>query len=120
MKSNDLEQFSIALAKLATPLTEEQRKQVKSATKGIRGPHTDSFEKPTDADLEKTFPLPPEHEINQPLDESSHYDEGMRHYIFLPVFNLRNFQKSFYLFTKCSYLKYRWTNSFISLTGRRC
>ena len=90
MKSNDLEQFSIALAKLATPLSEEQRKQVKSATKGIRGPHTDSFEKPTDADLEKTFPLPPEHEINQPFDESSHNEEGTKHYIFLSLFKFGN------------------------------
>lgn len=76
MKSNDLDQFSIALTKLKTPLNDEQRKKVKSATRGIRGPYADSFEKPTDADLEQTFPLPPEHDINQPFDESTHNEEG--------------------------------------------
>ena len=76
MKANDVEQFSIALTKLATPLNIEQRKRIKSATKGIRGPHSDSFETPTDYELEKIFPLPPEHEINQPFDEASNPDEG--------------------------------------------
>ena len=76
MKANDVEQFSLALTKLATPLNIEQRKKIKSATKGIRGPHSDSFDTPTDHELVKTFPLPPEHEINQPFDEASHPDEG--------------------------------------------
>ena len=76
LKANDIEQFSIALTKLATPLNVEQRKKIKSATKAKRGPHSDSFDTPTDNDLEKTFPLPPEHEINQPFDENSHPDEG--------------------------------------------
>ena len=74
MKSNDVDQFCIALSKLATPLNDNQRKNIKSATRSIRGPHADSFEKPTDADLEKTFPLPLEHEINQPFDESYQED----------------------------------------------
>ena len=69
MKENDLEQFSVALSKLSTPLNEEQCKKIKSATKAIRGPHTDSFDKPTNADLEQAFPLPPEHEINHPFDD---------------------------------------------------
>ena len=66
----------MAISKLATPLNEDQRKKAKSATKFIRGPHADSFEKPTDDDLASNFPLPPEHEINQPFDDSSHDGEG--------------------------------------------
>ena len=76
MKGNDIEQFSIALTKLATPLNVDQRKKIKSATKVKRGPHSDSFETPTDNDLEQTFPLPSEHDINQPFDEASHPEEG--------------------------------------------
>ena len=76
MKENDLEQFSVALSKLSTPLNEQQCKKIKSATKAIRGPHTDSFDKPTNADLEQAFPLPPEHEINKPLDETIHGEDG--------------------------------------------
>ena len=85
MKENDLEQFSVALSKLSTPLNEEQRKNIKSATKAIRGPHTDSFDKPTNADLEQAFPLPPEHEINKPFDETSHGEDGKL------LFKLRSF-----------------------------
>ena len=76
MKENDLEQFSVALSKLSTPLNEEQCKKIKSATKAIRGPHTDSFDKPTNADLEQAFPLPPEHEINKPFDVTTHNEDG--------------------------------------------
>ena len=76
MKENDLEQFSVALSKLSTPLNEQQRKKIKSATKAIRGPHTDSFDKPTNADLEQAFPLPPEHEINKPFDVTTHNEDG--------------------------------------------
>lgn len=76
MKENDLEQFSVALSKLSIPINEEQRKKIKSATKAIRGPHTDSFDKPTNADLEQAFPLPPEHEINKPFDETTHGEDG--------------------------------------------
>ena len=36
LKANDIEQFSIALTKLATPLNVEQRKKIKSATKAKR------------------------------------------------------------------------------------
>ena len=76
MKENNLEQFAVALSKLSIPLNEEQCKEIKSATKAIRGPHTDSFDKPTNADLEQAFPLPPEHEINKPFDETTHGEDG--------------------------------------------
>ena len=76
MKENDIDQFSIALTKLATPLNVDQRKKIKSATKVKRGPHSDSFDTPTDNDLEQTFPLPSEHDINQPFNEASHPEEG--------------------------------------------
>ena len=76
LKENDLEQFSVALSKLSIPLNEQQCKKIKSATKAIRGPHTDSFDKPTNADLEQAFPLPPEHEINKPFDETTHGEDG--------------------------------------------
>ena len=99
MKSNDFEQFSIALTKLAVPLSKEQCKKVKSATKGIRGPNTDSYEKPTDSDLTKTFPLPPEHEINQPFDESTYNEEGIQYYFCLKIFKIKTFSKSGYKFT---------------------
>ena len=76
LKENDLEQFSVALSKLSIPLNEQQCKKIKSGTKAIRGPHTDSFDRPTDADLEQAFPLPPEHEINKPFDETTHIEDG--------------------------------------------
>ena len=76
MKENDLEQFTVALSKLSIPLNEQQCKKIKSTTKAIRGPHADSFDKPTNADLEQAFPLPPEHEINRPFDETTHIEDG--------------------------------------------
>ena len=76
MKANDFDQFSSALKELAIPLNPEQRKKVKSVTITTPGPHTDSFEHPTDAELAKDFPLPLEHEINQPFDESADNEKG--------------------------------------------
>ena len=87
MKSNDLEQFSIALSKFATPLNDEQRKKIKSATRVVRGPHADSFETPTDDDLDETFPLPLEHDINQPFDEYSNNDDGNNFAIIHNIFH---------------------------------
>ena len=96
MKANDFQQFSIALERLATPLNVEQRKKIKSATKSIRGPHTDSFEKPTDADLEKTFPLPREHEINQPFDEATHSEDGINIFIIMHLIYIYIYITSLY------------------------